>query len=229
MNGRGASSLSSTQPFGAAYARRISLDLRDLGGDRGGLPIFRGASFRLKPGEAVQIFGANGAGKSSLLGVLAGHFPASEGTVYWRDGNSDDWREDKPPREAVLFLGHERGAMASLTVVEHLDFWRARYRRPSMGPERVTALLSRLRLENYADEPAARLSAGQKRRLDFARLIIAARPVWLLDEPTAFVDEAGSALFASLVADHLKRGGVAIAATHERLAIGGFECVIGQA
>ena len=207
----------------APYRRKISIDVDGVGCDRAGAPVFRGATFKLAPGEALQVFGANGAGKSSLLGLIAGHFPPAEGTVRWRDGD-DAWAPDRPQR-AAIFLGHERGAKLSLTVRENLDFWRALYGRAA--GDREGEMLDRLRLSPYAHAPVARLSAGQRRRLDFARLLIANRPFWLLDEPSAFVDYAGARLVAEIIDDHQQRGGVAIIATHDRLDLTSADLSIG--
>jgi len=206
------------------FQRPISVKTTDVGCDRGGAPVFRGAGFTLTPGEAVQIFGANGAGKSSLLGLLAGHFAPVEGEVCWRIGEGP-WTK-AAPRARVLFLGHERGAKPSLTVLENLGFWAARYGRRLQSAEN-TAVLTRLGLERDADAPVARLSAGQRRRLDLARFVMAGRPLWLLDEPAAFIDRQGAALIGDLVAEHQKRGGIAVVATHERLSFPSSTLTVG--
>jgi len=206
------------------FQRPISVKTTDVGCDRGGAPVFRGAGFTLTPGEAVQIFGANGAGKSSLLGLLAGHFAPVEGEICWRMGERP-WTKT-PPRARALFLGHERGAKPSLTVLENLSFWAARYGR-QLHLAQSEAVLKRIGLEHDADAPAARLSAGQRRRLDLARFVIANRPVWLLDEPAAFIDKQGAALIGDLVTDHLGRGGIAVVASHERLSFPSSTLTVG--
>ena len=193
------------------YSRRFSLQVRDLRCDRGGLPVFRGVSFSMESGEAVQLFGENGAGKSSLLGLLAGHVSPVEGEMVWSEGGAD--YTGHAPRSSTFFLGHEQGAKHALTVTENLGFWAGLYAKPID----LSAILSRIGLINYSNVPAARLSAGQRRRLDLTRLMIAERPIWLLDEPAASIDEKGSALLAELVNQHASRGGLAIVATHEKL------------
>jgi len=206
------------------YLRQLSVKAENAGCDRGGAPVFRGAAFFLKPGDAVQITGANGAGKSSLLGLLAGHFAPVDGTVRWREGEAP-WSA-AAPRTSMLFLGHERGAKLSLTVRENLSFWSARYGQPFHAGE-GNALLERIGLNHDGDAPAARLLAGQGCRLDLARLLIANRPVWLLDEPAAFVDRCGAALIGDLVRAHQKRGGIAVVATHEGLSFASSTLKVG--
>ncbi len=174
----------------------MGLRVTDLACARGGLPLLEGVSFALDPGQALVLRGPNGCGKTTLLRTLAGLQPALTGEI------------DLPP-EAMAYAGHADGIKATLTVTENLAFWAAIY-----GTSGVAAALERLNLRALADRAAQNLSAGQKRRLGLARLLVTGRPLWVLDEPTVSLDTASVALFADVVRAHLEGGGMALMATH---------------
>ncbi|MBV9330012.1 MAG: heme ABC exporter ATP-binding protein CcmA [Alphaproteobacteria bacterium] len=177
--------------------------------ERGGRRIFANVSFALAPGELLLVEGANGAGKTSLLRLVAGFLPAASGTLLIeRDGAGVD---DEERGQLVGWLGHQDGAKAQLTAKESLDFYRALYG----GSGNAGEALARAGLGRVAGLPCHYLSHGQKKRLALARLAANARPLWLLDEPLAGLDEEGRALALSLISAHLKTGGIALAASHE--------------
>ena len=190
------------------------LRLQNVGCDRGGVPIIRNLSFEMKPGEAVQLFGRNGAGKSSLLRVLAGLIKPNEGDVDWT--YADGLSHPKPPAHSVFFLGHQSPIKAAFTVGEHLAFWRRFYRKSEAVCQAAAQVVE---LHDHLDSPGYSLSAGQRRRLEFARGLICQRSVWLLDEPTAAIDRDGIGIVTNILDRHLKNGGTAVIATHERLSI----------
>jgi len=163
--------------------------------------VLQGVTFRLAPGRALVLRGPNGIGKTTLLRSLAGLQPAVAGAVT-------------VPPEALAYAGHADGVKAVLTVAEHLAFWAAAY-----GTCAVAAAMAALNLEALAQRRAAHLSAGQKRRLGLARLLVTGRPIWLLDEPTVSLDAASVALFAGVVARHLGAGGSALIASHIELGL----------
>lgn len=171
---------------------------------RGGRALFRGLSFALAAGEALAITGANGAGKTSLLRILAGLLAPAEGKIVLAGAENS-------VAEASHFLGHLDAVKNALSVRENLDFHRALL---GGGRSANEAALSRVGLAALADLPGYVLSAGQRRRLALARLIAAPRPIWLLDEPTASLDTAGQELLTGLMGEHRARGGIVIAATH---------------
>ena len=173
---------------------------------RGGRELFAGLGFSLGGGEALMVTGRNGSGKSSLLRLIAGLLRPTGGGVRLDGGDP----ELSLPEQAH-YLGHQDALKPSLTVGENLRFWSA-WLGPAESP--AAQALERVGLSELADLPAAYLSAGQKRRLSLARLLTVHRPVWLLDEPTSALDSDGQALLAELMALHLTRGGLILAASH---------------
>jgi heme exporter protein A len=188
---------------------------------RGGREVFSGLDFAVAAGEALAVTGANGAGKTSLLRLIAGLLAASAGSIDLAGGNSE-----LTLSEQAHYLGHRDALKPSLSVTENLSFWSDFL--GSGGPGRGAALAA-VALDHAADLPAATLSAGQRRRLSIARLLAVPRPLWLLDEPTSALDSAGQDLFAGLMTDHLRRGGLIVAATHTPLGIATQSLRIGDA
>jgi heme exporter protein A len=192
---------------------------------RGGREVFSDLDFEASSGEALAVTGPNGSGKTSLLRLIAGLLTIAGGSVDLEGGES----ELTLPEQAH-YLGHRDALKPALSVLENLSFWR-----DFLGGEAADAKenlkqsLAAVGLDHAVHLPAAYLSAGQRRRLSIARLLAVRRPIWLLDEPTNGLDSAGQAMFASLMADHLARGGLIIAATHTPLEIAGRELRIGGA
>jgi heme exporter protein A len=182
---------------------------------RGGREVFSGLDFAASAGELLAITGANGSGKTSLLRVVAGLLVASGGSVELQGGGAE-----LSLAEQAHYLGHRDALKPALSVAENLSFWR-----DFLGGEMGDGgrCLAAADLDHAAHLPAAYLSAGQRRRLSIARLLVVRRPVWLLDEPTSALDVAGQALFVRLMRDHLTGGGIIIAATHAPLGIDGPE------
>jgi len=184
--------VSPSAPSGSALA----LGVTDLACARGGLTVLEGVSFTLRAGHALILRGPNGIGKTTLLRTLVGLQPALAGTVSL-------------PAEAMAYAAHADGLKATLTVAENLGFWAAVY-----GTDGVEDALHKMNLVELRARQAANLSAGQKRRLGLARLLVTGRPIWVLDEPTISLDAASVALFAGVVREHLAAGGLALIATH---------------
>ncbi len=174
----------------------MMLEIQDLAVARGGLTLLEGVSLRLGPGEALVLRGPNGIGKTTLLRAVAGLQPPLSGRI------------ELPP-EGVAYAGHADGLKATLTVAENLTFWARIY-----GQSNIAPALAAMDLETLRDRPAQNLSAGQKRRLGLARLLVTGRRLWLLDEPTVSLDRASVALFAAAIRTHLAGGGAALMATH---------------
>lgn len=174
----------------------MEFQVTDLAVARGGLTVLQGLTFALAPGQALILRGPNGIGKTTLLRSLAGLQPAVAGVISL-------------PPDAIAYAAHADGLKATLSVTENLAFWAAVF-----GTDRVDQALDAMNLRALADRPAANLSAGQKRRLGLARLIVSGRPLWMLDEPTVSLDAASVSLFAAVVRAHLTAGGMALIATH---------------
>lgn len=196
-----------------------TLHVSGLAVQRDGRVLASGLDFALQPGAVLLVRGPNGAGKSTLLMTLAGLLRPAEGTVAI--GPEPDASE-----QAIHFIGHLNAVRARLTLAETLGFWRDLC--GSSGETRaeddvISAALEMVGLGGLGSHDAGHLSQGQTRRLALARLVAAPRPVWLLDEPTAALDTGGEAVVARLVEDHRARGGIAIIATHQDIAVGGTE------
>ncbi|QXT38122.1 heme ABC exporter ATP-binding protein CcmA [Gymnodinialimonas ceratoperidinii] len=172
------------------------LSVSDLACARGPAQVLAGVTFSLDRGEALILRGPNGAGKTTLLRTLAGLTPPIRGRLSHAE-------------DAIAYAAHADGLKAQLTVTENLRFWADIFGQHDIEP----ALLA-FALHPLAERTAGELSAGQKRRLSLARLLVTGRPIWALDEPTVSLDTENTARFAAVVETHLARGGSAIIATH---------------
>lgn len=168
--------------------------LTDGGLSRGGLPVLAGINFTLNAGEALILRGPNGIGKTTLLRAVAGLQPFDSGEL-----TGDD----------IAYASHADGVKAMISVRENLTFWASCF-----VQHNVEAAMDALNLTDLADRLAGNLSAGQKRRLGLARLLVTGRNIWVLDEPTISLDAASVTLFANVIRDHLDNGGSALIATH---------------
>lgn len=174
----------------------MELRVENLAVARGGVNVLESVGFTLLPGRALVLRGPNGIGKTTLLRTVAGLQPAVAGLV-------------SVGGDAVAYGAHADGLKATLTVAENLAFWAAVY-----GTSGVEDALARMNLTDLRDRHAANLSAGQKRRLGLARLLVTGRPIWVLDEPTVSLDVASVALFGDVLRGHMGQGGSALIATH---------------
>ncbi|MDE2462164.1 MAG: heme ABC exporter ATP-binding protein CcmA [Alphaproteobacteria bacterium] len=189
----------------------------DLAVVRGGRVVFQRLGFHIGAGELLSLEGPNGAGKTSLLRVLAGFLPAFAGRIDLT--LADATHLDGDERAHVIgWLGHQDGIKSQLSVQENLAFYARLY--GQRGAD-LHALLDQVGLMRARDLPGQYLSAGMRRRLALARLVVSARPVWLLDEPLAALDVRGKAMVGALITAHRRHGGLVIAATHEAL---GLDC-----
>jgi heme exporter protein A len=175
--------------------------------------VLKGVDLQVRGGELLQLTGVNGAGKTTLLRALCGLNHVEEGRVFW---NERDVREDREGFHASLvYLGHEPPLKPDLSGLENLRFWSG-IRRP-VAPGAIHDALVRTGAGEFGSRPVRTLSAGQRRRVALAGLVLAAVPLWLLDEPTTNLDSGGQELVTALLNDHLSSGGLAIAAVHHGL------------
>ncbi|MFQ5439160.1 MAG: heme ABC exporter ATP-binding protein CcmA [Paracoccaceae bacterium] len=173
----------------------------NLGCRRGQSRILKGVTFQVQSGRALILRGPNGSGKTTLLRTLAGLTPPIEGSLSL-------------PFDAIAYSGHADGVKAQMTVIENLHFWARVF-----GTEDTGAAIDMYDLGGLLARQAQNLSAGQKRRLGLARMMVTGRPVWAMDEPTVSLDAANVAVFARMTGAHLAKGGSAIIATHVDLGL----------
>jgi len=218
---------------GSAARSTLALSVRDLAAERGGRLVFAGLGFVLESGEALNVVGRNGVGKSTLLRVLAGLLTPTAGRVSLDPPEADD--RDTPIAERAHYLGHADALKSALTPLDHLGFaadllgrgqrGSGRGQRGSGRSQRGSAAttpaeaLDRVALAHAADLPCGYLSAGQRRRVALARLLVAERPLWLLDEPATALDLGSQAVLGDMMRRHLDGGGLIVAATHGSLGL----------
>lgn len=200
-------------PAAHAFPDTIELVAKDLVLSRGGRRVLAGVNFTLKAGETLLVTGPNGAGKSTLLRALAGLLSPAEGGVSLTGPQVSD-----AASAYAHYVGHAEAQKNALTARENLSFWAALLGGGGLPPE---AALGRFGLAHVAGLPFGWLSAGQRRRVSLARLLVAPRPLWLLDEPATALDVAAQAQFAGLMREHLAAGGLIVAATHAPLGLDG--------
>lgn len=191
----------------------LRLEAHHLALRRGYRLLVEALTFSLGGGELLQLSGANGVGKSTLLRALAGFLKPEAGEIRWLGGAEDGGQAH------IHYLGHKDGLRGALTPVENL-----RFAAGLLGGNvaDIPAVLAEMGAARLADLPVDVLSAGQKRRVALARLLLVPRPVWLLDEPLNALDAAGQSLLLSLLARHIAQGGMVIAATHHPLVAEGL-------
>jgi heme exporter protein A len=189
----------------------VAIEGQGLACRRGERVLFEGLSFTAAPG-LTEIVGPNGAGKTSLLRILAGLMKPAAGHLALTKGG-EPLPEGQTTADLLHLMSHADALKTQMTARENLHFAAAWFG----GGRSVDMALRNLGLARQTDLPVGLLSAGQRRRLALARCWMLARPLWLLDEPTASLDAAGRTLVAELIAAHVAEGGTVVAATHDAL------------
>jgi len=193
------------------------LEAKNISCIRGNRELFRNLSFRVEEGTAMRIHGVNGAGKTSLLRMIAGLSPVAEGRISWGGRALSEMGDEYHAQ--LVFVGHANALKAHLTPSENLQLGLAIQGLPG-GAEAVRAALEEEGLAVAADVPAQWLSAGQQRRVALARVRFAAgRRLWVLDEPFSSLDDAAVTRLSSRLAGHVRRGGVVVYTTHQDVRI----------
>jgi len=183
------------------------LELRGVRCERDDRVLFEDLDLCLAAGAAVQLRGANGTGKTTLLRCIAGLHPDHDGEIRVGSGT---------PGGGMLFIGHRPGISAALTAGENLA-WYQQLSGCRRDPQALSTALARVGLAGWEDVPCVQMSAGQQRRVALARLALptAEVPLWLLDEPFTALDDAGLELVNSLMAERLAAGGALLFTTHQ--------------
>ncbi len=197
------------------------LDVTNLECVRGDRPLFRGLSFAVRPGEMLHVVGANGSGKTTLLRTLCGLSQPAAGEIRWNNADIRELGDDY--RAHLAYVGHLNGIQGELTARENLQT------AGCLGGENEIAVietaLAQVDLTAYRDFPAKILSQGQKRRLALARLVLARKPLWILDEPFSALDTRSIGTMTALLSAHLATGGMIIITSHQDLT-GEFKTVL---
>lgn len=169
--------------------------------------VFANMGFCLQEGALLLLKGANGSGKTTLLKILSGLLPPDSGKILWE---GSPIRDNNNFKREMMVIGHKSGVKADATVYENLEFWAKLYNTEILIP----AALSFYNLNKFSDVPASQLSAGWQRRIALARLIVSPCKLWLLDEPTNFLDEEAVILTANLIEARVQQGGIVVVASH---------------
>lgn len=190
---------------GGPFLEGPKLRVDGLAITRGGRLLFEGLNLEAGAGDFVELRGANGSGKTSLLRAIAGFLRPSAGRVVFERAEE--------PALSLHYIGHLNGLKPAASVAAHVRYWAGLLD----GGGQHEGALTRVGLQAYAGLPARVLSQGQARRLALSRLLLAARPIWLLDEPAAALDAEGHEMLNGLISAHRKQGGFVVAAVHDPL------------
>lgn len=186
------------------------LNVIDIACERNDRLLFSGISFLLRPGEILQIAGDNGAGKTSLLRLLAGLAQPDDGQILWQ--NAPVSRQREAWHAQLLWLGHRVGIKGIMTADENLRFYH-----PDRARSERWQALEQVDLVGYEETPVAQLSAGQQRRVALARLWLSSAALWILDEPFTALDKTGVETLTRHIEQHVLHGGTVILTTHQPL------------
>jgi heme exporter protein A len=197
-----------------AFFRSTVLSSDNLACIRGERPIFTDISFTLAAGEVLVVTGANGSGKTSLLRIVCGLLEAAAGEIRWNGSSARALGDDYFGQ--LAYLGHQNGLKDDLSAAENIQVW-AGVSGTTVELDAARHALRQVGLAGREDLPVRWLSQGQKRRAALARLLVAKRPLWVLDEPFAGLDRTSTAAVETLLKEHLTGGGMAILTTHQDL------------
>ncbi|MBL4597226.1 MAG: heme ABC exporter ATP-binding protein CcmA [Robiginitomaculum sp.] len=184
---------------------------QNVGLSRGSTSVFMGVNFELHPANILIIQGENGSGKTSLLRVIGGFSQSFSGMIQ-HCFDTKNWINGSPTGN-IGWLGHANAIKDELTVFENLKFWLPK----AVPKEKIDLVMEKVQIKTLRHQRSYSLSAGERRRLALARLLLGRHPLWILDEPSANLDIEGRKLIEQLLAEHTARRGSAIIASHDRL------------
>jgi heme exporter protein A len=190
------------------------LEVINLGCIRGDRRLFRDLNFSATPGELIEVRGANGSGKTSLLRILSGLAAPAGGEVRWQGKNIRSLGEEYSG--AIAYLAHQNGVKDELTAIENLRIANG-VGGVALSKHQAQIILGQVGLSRQQNLPVRALSAGQRRRVALARLLTSKAALWILDEVLTSLDDAAIELSGRFIGDHLTKGGIAIIATHQEL------------
>lgn len=186
------------------------LNIRDLSLQRGDRLLLEKLDISVSSGEAIEIRGPNGSGKTTLLRAIAGLHSPKSGTINISGG------VDLEHSEYIGLLSHLDAIKPNETIEHQLHFWCELF---CVSKVKLTTVVQKLKIKHLLGLLGGSLSAGQKRRVAIARIMLSERPIWLLDEPAAPLDDDGRKILGSILQEHLNNGGIIIAAVHDALPI----------
>jgi len=196
------------------------LEVSNLACSRGDHRLFSELSFKLDFGQIMQVQGANGSGKTSLLRTLCGFIIPDEGEISWRGESTRDLAEEFYAE--MMYLGHLNAIKDELSALENLCI-SSGLSGTDLGEKVAVEALARMGLRGRELLPTKVLSQGQRRRVALARLLVSEAKLWVLDEPLTALDVGAVSLIQELIAEHLTQQGMVIFTTHQPLQVAGME------
>lgn len=178
-------------------------------------PLFKPVSFILQAGDCYYLSGHNGVGKTTLLQIILNLLPYHAGQITWQSNGPDN---DQPAHQAMAYIGHLLGMNTHLTVAENIALWHNMYRCSQATQIQTKGYLNQLKLVQHQTNHVACLSAGQKQRLAWIRLLMQQQPTWVLDESFSHLDQLATEMMQQLIIEHIEQGGAVIYTSHQALA-----------
>src|SRR5512135_1684699 len=196
------------------------LEIIDIACERGDHRLFAGLSFSLSAGELMQVQGANGSGKTSLLRTLCGFIMPEAGEIRWHGSDIRELGEEYCAE--LVYLGHLNSIKDELNALENLRI-NAGLAGCVIDDKQALAALRRMGLRGKELLPVKVLSQGQRRRVALARLLVTDAPLWILDEPLTALDVGAVGLMQELIGEHLSNRGMVMFTTHQPLQVAGVQ------